>query len=132
MAGNTDSTLLLEALRGVLTQVAEPTVVLRTTLDQAVARTGAERGLLVEVTQGGEMDFQVLHQFTSQDLAGSKGEFSRGILNRVKTSGRGMIYDDAQADVAVGRAKSVAALRLVSVLCEPIVIDGSVAAIVHL
>src|SRR5262245_41797294 len=124
------TTLLLDALRGVLAQVAEPSVVLRTILDQAVARAGAERGLLVEVSPGGEMEFQVLHQFTTQDLAGSKGEFSRGILSRVKTSGRGMIYDDAQTDVAIGRAKSVAALRLVSVLCEPILVDGKVAAIV--
>ena len=46
--------LLLDALRGVLTQVAEPFVVLRTILDQAVTRTGAERGLLVEVSSGGE------------------------------------------------------------------------------
>src|SRR5438128_2338385 len=43
------ATILVRALRGVLTQVAEPVQVLRIILDQAVAQTGAERGVFVEV-----------------------------------------------------------------------------------
>ena len=35
---------LVEALRGVLHQVAEPITVLRTILEQAAAQTGADRG----------------------------------------------------------------------------------------
>ena len=41
-------------------------------------------------------------------------------VGQVKASGRGMLSGDAQSDSAVGRSRSVATLRLVSVLCEPI------------
>ena len=53
MADPPPTTELIAALQGVLRQVAEPTAVLRTILEQAVSRTAAERGLFVEVTEGG-------------------------------------------------------------------------------
>ena len=121
---------LLDTLRAVLAQVAEPTAVLRTILDQAVAQTAAERGLFVEVMSGGDLDYQVLHQFTREELAGSRGDFSRQILTRVRESGRGVLMLDAQGDA--GASASVVKLRLTSVLCEPLVVDGRVAAIIHL
>ena len=57
MAEPAPTTELIEALQGVLRQVAEPTHVLRLILEQAVSRTGAERGLFVEVTE-----YEVWHQ----------------------------------------------------------------------
>ena len=66
------STALFEALRGVLCQVAEPIVVLRTILDEAVARTSADRGVFVEVSGEGELSFQVLHDFSRERLEGGR------------------------------------------------------------
>ena len=70
---------LVETLRGVLLQVAEPTAVLRSVLELAVSQTGAQRGLFVEVAAGGDLTFQVLHGFQPNQLEGEAGKFSRNL-----------------------------------------------------
>ena len=82
------TTELIEALHGVLRQVAEPTQVLRIILEQAVARTGAERGLFVEVAEAGALEYRVLHGFRPQQLEGDGDQFSRSLFARVLETGK--------------------------------------------
>src|SRR5437867_9224814 len=89
---------LLQALRGVLSQVAEPIQVLRTILDQAVAQTGADRGVFVEANRDGELAYRVLHKFQRGDLAGEAGRFSRTVFAQVLKSGKGVLIDNALDD----------------------------------
>jgi transcriptional regulator with GAF, ATPase, and Fis domain len=126
------TTQLVEALRGVLSQVAEPTLVLRMILEQAVARTGADRGLFVEVGEGGELDFRVLHNFKPQQLEGESGRFSRHIFARVLETGNDVLLASVTQDPQLGTVESVQALRTTSVLCVPIHAGGRIAALVHL
>jgi len=74
---------LVQALRGVLAQVADPIHVLRTILAQTVTRTEAERGVFVEVHAGGRLDFRVLHRFDQAALSGEAESFSRTIFAEV-------------------------------------------------
>jgi transcriptional regulator with GAF, ATPase, and Fis domain len=129
-----DPTILLDliaSLKEVLGGVSNPEGVLRTLLSQAVQRTGAERGVLVQVGERGALDYTVLHRFTPADVDGSAGEFSRSLFAEVLRTGEGILLANAMSSPA-GGSESVRAMRLVSVLCLPIRADGRIAAIVHL
>jgi Nif-specific regulatory protein len=123
---------LLEALRGVMCQLAEPTVVLRTILEQAVAQTGAERGLFVEVAEAGELSYRVLHGFQPKQLEGEAGRFSRHLFNRVLESGQGVLLGSVLDDPRYANLDSARALNVSSVLCAPIRTGARVAALIHL
>jgi len=130
--GGQTAARILGALRAVMGRVAEPTVVLRTILDIAVAESGADRGVFVEVPPDGDLAYRVLHRFDPRDLEGDRGRFSRGILDRAVAAGRPVRVADACRDGDTAAFASVVEFKMVSVLCVPIVVDGRVAALVHL
>ena len=126
------TTELIEALHGVLRQAAEPTQVLRIILEQAVARTGAERGLFVEVAEAGQLEYRVLHGFRPQQLEGDGGRFSRSLFARVLETGSDVLLPSVADDPYFAPIESVRELRIASVLCMPIRAGESIAALVHL
>jgi Nif-specific regulatory protein len=132
MAEPTPTTELIEALQSVLRQVAEPTHVLRTILEQAVARTGAERGLFVEVAEGGQLEYRVLHGFAPRQLEGDAGRFSRTLFARVVATGDDVRLDSVTDDPEFAEVQSVRDLRAAAILCVPIRSAGTIAALVHL
>jgi transcriptional regulator with GAF, ATPase, and Fis domain len=132
MADPPPTTELIEALHGVLRQVAEPTHVLRTILEQAVAQTGAERGLFVEVAEGGRLEYRVLHGFAPRQLEGDAGRFSHTLFARVIETGEDVRLDSITDDPRFSEVDSVRELRVAAVLCAPIRSGGSIAALVHL
>jgi len=123
---------LLEALRGVMCQLAEPAVLLRTILEQAVAQTGAQRGLFVEVADAGELSYRVFHGFQPGQLEGESGRFSRHLFNRVIESGQGVLLGSVLDDPACEGLESARALNVASVLCTPILTNGRITALIHL
>jgi transcriptional regulator with GAF, ATPase, and Fis domain len=123
---------LVETLRGVLLQVAEPTAVLRSVLELAVSQTGAQRGLFVEVAAGGDLTFQVLHGFQPNQLEGEAGKFSRNLFKRVLANGEAVLLASMLDDPYYQGLESVKALQASSVLCTPIRAGKRVAALLHL
>jgi transcriptional regulator with GAF, ATPase, and Fis domain len=132
VAPQTSSADLLQALRGVLSQVADPIVVLRSILEQAVSCTGADRGVFVEVTGEGEWDFRVLHGFKHSHFEGEPGRFSRSLFARVLETEKPLVLHSALDDPRYRGFASVQKLRLASIICMPIRVDGEIAALVHL
>ncbi len=130
--GNPVPLELVEALKAVLGGVSDPDGVLRALLDEAVRRSGAERGLLVQVGAGGELDYTILHRFSPGDVSGAAGEFSRSLFAEVLRTERGILLENAMQSPIAGASSSVRAMRLVSVLCVPVRAEGRVAGIVHL
>jgi transcriptional regulator with GAF, ATPase, and Fis domain len=125
-------TELIQALQGVLRQVAEPIDVLKTILEQAVARTAAERGLFVEVAEGGGLEYRVLHGFAPGALEGDAGGFSRSLFSRVLETGTDVRLESVIDDPRFAQVESVRELHTGAVLCMPIRTPGGIAAIVHL
>ncbi len=123
---------LLDALRAVLCQIAEPITVLRTILDEAVARTQADRGVFVEVSSGGTLSFQVLHNFSPERLDGESASFSQGIFEQVLKTGEGITLYSAVLDPRFKHQRSVMAVHMAAVLCMPIKTSDGIAALVHL
>jgi transcriptional regulator with GAF, ATPase, and Fis domain len=123
---------LVEALRGVLCQVAEPTAVLRSILEQAVSQTGAQRGLFVEIATDGDFTFRVLHGFQPGQLDGDAGRFSRQLFKRVLESGEPVWLASMLDDSFFQGLESVRAMQTSAVLCTPIRDGTRVAALLHL
>ena len=132
MAEPQPTTELIAALQGVLRQVAEPIDVLKTVLEQAVSRTGAERGLFVEVAEGGQLQYRVLHGFTPGHFQGDAGRFSRSLFARVLETGEDVLLSSIADDPSLGGVESVLQLRKASILCMPIRTSGAIGALVHL
>ncbi len=123
---------LLEALRGVICQLAEPAAVLRVILEQAVAQTVAQRGLFVEVAAKGDLSYQVLHGCSPRHFQGDAGRFSRQLFLRVIESRQPVLLANALEDESYRDIESMRALRVAALLCVPIEADGRVAALIYL
>ncbi len=126
------TTELIAALQEVLRQVAEPTHVLKIILEQAVARTSAERGVFAEVVEDGAIEYRVLHGYAPGQFEGDAGRYSRTLFARVLAQGKDVRLDSIIDDPQFGQVQSVRELRTGSVLCMAIGEVPRVAAIVHL
>jgi Nif-specific regulatory protein len=123
---------IVEALRTVLSQVAEPNAVLAAILRQAVVGTGADRGLVAQVLNDGAMEYQVMHGFKADQFEGDAGAFSRNLFRRVVESGEEVLLERAADDPFFGTIRSVRALSTAAILCMPIRTGRGIAAVVHL
>jgi len=123
---------LLQALSGVLSQVAEPSQVLKTILGQSVSQTDADRGIFVEVNQSGQLAYRVLYKVQREALRGQAGRFSRNIFAKAMETGEPVRLENALDDPQFSAKESIQDLRLTSILCVPIKANGKIAALVHL
>lgn len=126
------TTLLLETLSAVLAQVAEPEHLLKTILMQAVTQTHATRGVFVEVTDSGALNYRVLHRYDTKGSRDRLAHFSRTIFRDVLREHDGISVEDATSDPRYMDRDSVLEQQLVSVLCLPIKVDDTIAALLHL
>jgi len=102
---------------------------LRLIVDSAVELTGAERGFLFLVTMQG-LDFRVARDSKGRDLEHPEDMISRSIAGEAVESGRPVVTEDAGGDARFAGGRSVAYLRLRSVLCVPLKVkDGPLGAI---
>ena len=129
--GDVTASIIL-ALQGVLRQVAEPVVVLEAILRHAVQLTGADRGLLAEVRDDGELVFSVLMGFQEKRFSGDVDAFSRNLFGRVIRTGEPIVLQNAVDDEFFGAIESVQALRASAILCMPVRVQDRIAALVHL
>jgi Nif-specific regulatory protein len=123
---------IVDALRAVLCALGEPNAVLAAILRQAVDRTGADRGLLVEVLDNGAMEYRVVHGARSSDFEGDAGAFSRNLFGRVVETGKDVLLERVTDDPYFRTVPSVRSLRTAAVLCMPIRAGDRVRAVVHL
>ncbi len=109
---------------------------LRRIVDSAVALVGGERGflLLTEARPGGArrsggdastMTVRVARQFDKSDIPVPSSRLSTGIAERVAEAGRPLLSVDAGHDDRFQGMASVEDLKLRSVLCLPILIEGA-------
>ena len=123
---------MLQALRAVLCQVAEPTTVLAAILQQAVTCTGADRGLFAEVLDDGGLEYRVLHGFQAEHFEGDAVAYSRHLFKRVVQSGDTVLLERAADDPYFGSIPSVRSLQTEAILCMPIRSGDRVTALVYL
>jgi len=102
---------------------------LRLILDSAIELTGSERGFLFLVTLHG-LDFKASRDSHGKDLDHPGEMISHSIASEAVESGRPVVTEDAGGDARFAGGRSVAFLRLRSVLCVPLKVkDGPIGAI---
>jgi serine/threonine-protein kinase PknK len=108
---------ILEITRELATEHDVPRLLQRVT-DHAVALLGAERGSLVLMGEGGELEAHAARVRSGQDDAHAR--FSRSVAERVVDSGEPVVTMSARDDERLAEAVSVHQLMIQSIACVPI------------
>lgn len=93
-------------------------------MDEAIKLVGAERGYIVLLRSDGDLDYRVQRDHEGRDLHDAGEEISHSILDRVITEGQPVILRNAVTNTEFGKAASVIALQLRSVMCVPLISRG--------
>jgi transcriptional regulator with GAF, ATPase, and Fis domain len=111
---------------------------LETMLDTVIDVTGAEKGLILLLEDGGTSGqsedgttlgkpvIRAARNVKREAITDTTGAISDSIVRRVLETGRPVIVSDAVTDEQFGSSESVLALRLSSVMCAPLVSQGQV------
>ncbi len=112
---------------------------LRLIVDSAIALVGGERGFLLlagrEVKgtpDPADMNVRVARSFDQSDIPIPASRVSTGIAKRVIEKGRPLLSVDAGHDERFRGMASVEDLRLRSVLCLPVMLDGRVEGVLYM
>src|SRR5262249_40065634 len=104
---------------------------LDTMLDDVLALTGADKGVILLTVPGqgpSEKRFSVRasRNVAKETIADEGGGVSDSIVRSVLGTGKPIIVSDALADTTFGKSESVVALQLSSVMCAPMLSQGEV------
>ncbi|MEM7311211.1 MAG: sigma 54-interacting transcriptional regulator [Planctomycetota bacterium] len=130
-----DNLKVFAKITSALASETELQPLLRRIVDSAVALVGGERGFLLldenptargaRGAAGAEaMSVRVARQFDRSDIPVPSSRLSMGIAERVASNGRPLLSVDAGRDDRFAAMASVEDLKLRSVLCLPISIEG--------
>ena len=106
--------------------------VLSDVIDTVVGLTGAERGYIVlKAPNSGELEFRVARDSHQHDLAREEFTVSQSVINQVIQDGQLVVTDDALSDRRFEGSHSITAMKLVSILCVPLVRKGVVTGAIY-
>ena len=94
-------------------------------MDAAIDLSGAERGFLI-IAQGGKLLAKAAYNMEGGPIANPEYEISRSITRRAIESRRPVLSSDAGEDERWTGMESIAALKLRSVVCVPLVAESGV------
>ena len=93
-------------------------------LDQVIAVTKAERGFLMPRDRPEALRYQVARGNTRHLIDDAEIQVSWGVLMRVAEAALPMVTSDAQHDDWLSGRRSVMALKLRSIMCVPLLLEG--------
>jgi sigma-B regulation protein RsbU (phosphoserine phosphatase) len=98
--------------------------VLNAVIDQVVGVTRAERGFLMLGDDLSGLNFRVARGIEQKTIEAPEFEVSRGVIERVAQSGKAVMTSDAQSEEWLSERTSVASLKLRSIMCVPLQVQG--------
>ncbi len=98
--------------------------VLNYAMDQAIDLVGAERGFLVLTGPDGTLDIRVKRAQSIDLIANPQDQISSSILNKVIETSLPVVVENAIEDPIWNKSKSIATLKLRSVMCVPLISRG--------
>ncbi|MBL8767398.1 MAG: sigma 54-interacting transcriptional regulator [Planctomycetes bacterium] len=110
---------LLEVTKAVNTEF-DPVRLLAIMLDAAIELCGARRGFVILV-QDDRVDVRAARNFVEQDVQNPEFEISHSVARRVALTGEPIVTSDALRDQRLRSISSIAQLRVLSILCVPLV-----------
>jgi GAF domain-containing protein len=106
--------------------------VLTAALDGVIDLCGAERGMILLFDRDGALLFEKARNLDRQDVENPEFQVSRTIITRVRDGGQPFFDPDLPAQPIGSYGDSVRDLRLMAVLCLPLVHRGAVFGVVYL
>jgi transcriptional regulator with GAF, ATPase, and Fis domain len=104
-------------------------------LDTVIEITGAEKGLILLIEEGGEDGskpvIRASRNVRRETITDTAGHISDSIVQQVISAMRPVIVSDALSDAQFGTSESVVALQLSSVMCAPLVAQGHVTGVLY-
>ena len=110
---------LLE-LSKVMNSTVEMDVLLAFVMDRVIEFTHAERGFLILVDDGGEVDFKVALARNREPIRSPAAQVSHSILSRVISERQTISCEDAIGESGFASESSIMELNLRSILCVPL------------
>jgi Nif-specific regulatory protein len=102
-------------------------------MDMAIEITGAERGLIILFTEEDkEIRFQTARNLQKKDIENPEFEISRTIIDKVKTEGEPVCLQNALDESSLKLSKSIETLKVLSVICLPLIHDNRIFGVVYL
>jgi putative nucleotidyltransferase with HDIG domain len=105
--------------------------VLAEVMDRLISLTGAERGFLMLKYPDGKLVVEVARGLDRTDLEEEQFAISRTIAYRVAETGQVILTTNAQEDPRFEAQLSVAAYRLLSILCAPLKIKDHLIGVIY-
>ncbi|MFQ5865341.1 MAG: sigma 54-interacting transcriptional regulator [bacterium] len=122
---------LLEIGRRVLSE-QDLDQVLSVAMDGAIEISGAERGIILLFDHSGKIRFQTARNLEKEELNQPKYEISRTIINKVRAEKTPLYLKNAREDPEFQASQSVIKLKILSVICLPLMHEGHVFGEVYL
>ena len=126
-----DRFALLFRLTQTFTSSLDLTEVLNRVMDEVIATLQAERGFVMLVEEGGNLDFRAARGFDHHDIQAPEFEISRGAVQQVAHEGQPILTSDAQTDERFSGRQSVQNLKLRSVMCTPLKVKDHVTGVIY-
>ncbi len=106
-------------------------VVLEEVIDRVIEVTHAERGFLLLRNDDGTMEFRVARGLNQEDLKNPEFQVSQTILREVERTRKPLLTSNAQYDERFKAGMSIVAMKLLSILCVPIMVKDKLIGLVY-
>ncbi len=100
-------------------------------MDKVVEITRAERGFLILVGKGGNLEFKVARNLSREEIASAEFEISHSIIGEVVKTVQPMLIENAFEDGRFAQQVSVRDLELRSIMCVPLQVKGKLTGVVY-
>jgi transcriptional regulator with GAF, ATPase, and Fis domain len=132
---NTINTSQLQQLltigKEVLAEV-EVDSVLERSMDHLVEVSGAERGIIILFNNKGDRHYQTARNLEKQDIDHPEFEISQTIIEQVNSNGEPVYLKNALEEKSLDKSKSVRRLKILSVICLPLIFDEKIFGVIYL
>jgi len=100
--------------------------------DIAVDLFGAERGMLILFGADDTIQFETARNFQKEDITQPGFEISRTIIEKVRTEKVALCLRNALAEPSLQKCRSVARLKILSIICTPLKHEETVFGVLYL
>ncbi len=102
-------------------------------MDMAIELSGAERGWIILFEDGEQkIRFQTFRNLQKRDIENPEFEISHTIIDKVKSNGEAVCLQNALDEDAFIDSKSIQALKVLSVICLPLIHNNNLFGVVYL
>ncbi|MBU0551042.1 sigma 54-interacting transcriptional regulator [Myxococcota bacterium] len=100
-------------------------------MDEVISLTGADKGFLLMVDEEGLLSVRTARNIQRETIDEGLDDVSDSIIKKVLTTRKPLIVSDALNDTYFQSSRSVLQLKLCSVMCVPLIFQGSLLGLIY-